>query len=78
MPKTVADPLLERLCAWGVERVFGYPGDGIDGLIGAFGRPEGRLRFVQARHEEPTAIHPLNGLHDAKADHQPVMATNED
>src|SRR6476661_2077100 len=38
MTKTVGDQILERLHAWGVRRVFGYPGDGINGLMGAFGR----------------------------------------
>ena len=38
MAKTVGDQILERLHAWGVRRVFGYPGDGINGLMGAFGR----------------------------------------
>jgi pyruvate dehydrogenase (quinone) len=98
MGKTVGDQILERLHAWGVRRVFGYPGDGINGLIGAFGRIGGRMEFIQARHEElaafmacahakftgevgvclatsgPGAIHLLNGLYDAKADHQPVVA----
>lgn len=98
MKPTVSDHLLQRLHAWGVRRVFGYPGDGINGLIGAFGRRDGDIAFVQARHEElaafmatahakftgevgvcmatsgPGAIHLLNGLYDAKADHQPVVA----
>ena len=96
--KTVSDFVLERLAQWGVRRVFGYPGDGINGLIGAFGRTEEPLEFIQARHEEsaafmacahakftgqvgvcmatsgPGAIHLLNGLYDAKLDHQPVVA----
>jgi len=99
MQQTVADHLLERLARdWGVERVFGYPGDGIGGIVGAFGHEGPRPRFVQARHEEmaafmacahakftghagvclatsgPGAIHLLNGLYDAKLDHQPVVA----
>ncbi|HYD63547.1 MAG TPA: thiamine pyrophosphate-requiring protein [Noviherbaspirillum sp.] len=97
MAATVSDFLLQRLSAWGVRRVFGYPGDGINGIMGAFGRT-GDLQFVQARHEElaafmacahakftgevgvclatsgPGAIHLLNGLYDAKLDHQPVVA----
>ncbi|MBK0392815.1 thiamine pyrophosphate-requiring protein [Ramlibacter algicola] len=96
--KTVGDQILERLHAWGVRRVFGYPGDGINGLMGAFARQGDRMQFVQTRHEElaafmacahakftgevgvcmatsgPGAIHLLNGLYDAKADHQPVVA----
>ncbi|MBA2963661.1 MULTISPECIES: thiamine pyrophosphate-requiring protein [Ramlibacter] len=95
--KTVGDQVLERLQAWGVRRVFGYPGDGINGVVTAFPRVPA-LEFVQARHEElaafmacahakftgevgvclatsgPGAIHLLNGLYDAKADHQPVVA----
>jgi pyruvate dehydrogenase (quinone) len=76
----------------------GYPGDGINGLMGAFGRIGEKMHFIQVRHEElaafmatahakftgevgvcmatsgPGAIHLLNGLYDAKADHQPVVA----
>src|SRR5690554_906879 len=96
--QTVSDFILQRLSAWGNTRVFGYPGDGINGLIGAFGRTQEDLEFIQARHEEtaafmacahakftgevgvclatsgPGAIHLLNGLYDAKMDHQPVVA----
>jgi pyruvate dehydrogenase (quinone) len=95
---TVGDFLLERLAAWGIHRVYGYPGDGINGIMGAFGRTKTGLEFVQTRHEElaafmacahakftgevgvclatsgPGAIHLLNGLYDAKMDHQPVVA----
>ncbi|HEY9319959.1 MAG TPA: thiamine pyrophosphate-binding protein, partial [Achromobacter sp.] len=95
--KTVSDFVLARLGEWGVQRVFGYPGDGINGLIGAFGKNKD-LEFIQTRHEEgaafmacahakftgqvgvclatsgPGAIHLLNGLYDAKLDHQPVVA----
>ena len=95
---SVADHLLERLVEWGVERVYGYPGDGINGIMGAFDRASERIKFVQARHEElaafmacahakftgevgvcvatsgPGAIHLLNGLYDARLDHQPVLA----
>jgi len=53
---TVADHLLERLRAWGVEHVFGYPGDGINGLLGAFSRAGDRPRFIQSRHEEMSAF----------------------
>lgn len=98
MSLTTSDQILQRLAEWGVTRVFGYPGDGINGLMGAFGRVGERMRFIQARHEElaafmacahakftgevgvcmatsgPGAIHLLNGLYDAKADHQPVVA----
>ena len=98
MARTVGDFVWERLHAWGVRRVFGYPGDGINGLIGALDRAKDRIRFVQVRHEEmaafmacahakytgevgvclatsgPGAIHLLNGLYDARADHQPALA----
>jgi pyruvate dehydrogenase (quinone) len=97
MSRTVADFLIERLEAWGVQRIFGYPGDGINGIIGALQR-SGHIEFVLARHEEmaafmacghakftgevgvclatsgPGAIHLLNGLYDARMDHQPVLA----
>ena len=90
--------ILERLHAWGVKRIYGYPGDGINGLLGAFHDVGDRVEFVQTRHEEiaafaatahakftgevgvcmatsgPGAIHLLNGLYDAKLDHQPVVA----
>ncbi len=56
MSTTVADRLLERLRDWGVEQVFGYPGDGINGLLGAFSRAEDQPRFIQARHEEMSAF----------------------
>ncbi len=98
MARTVSDQVIERLHAWGVRRVFGYPGDGINGVMGALNRMSEQVEFVQARHEElaalmavghakftgevgvciatsgPGAIHLLNGLYDAKADHQPVVA----
>jgi pyruvate dehydrogenase (quinone) len=56
MSTTVADHLLERLRQWGVEQVFGYPGDGINGLLGAFSRADDKPRFIQARHEEMAAF----------------------
>ncbi|REE98535.1 thiamine pyrophosphate-requiring protein [Thermomonospora umbrina] len=56
MAPTVADHVLERLREWGVEHVFGYPGDGINGLVAAFGRADDRPRFIQARHEEMAAF----------------------
>lgn len=98
MSEIVADFVLKRLTEWGVRRVFGYPGDGINGFLGAFDRAEGHPEFIQVRHEEmaafmavghakftgeigvciatsgPGAIHLLNGLYDAKLDHQPVLA----
>lgn len=98
MAKTVSDQLIERLVEWGVRRVYGYPGDGINGAMGALRRAQHKVEFVQTQHEElaafmatahskftgevgvciatsgPGAIHLLNGLYDAKADHQPVLA----
>jgi pyruvate dehydrogenase (quinone) len=94
---SVGDFMLERLAQWGVRRIYGYPGDGINGILAAFPRQEA-IEFVQVRHEEmsafmacghakftgeagvclatsgPGAIHLLNGLYDAKLDHQPVVA----
>jgi pyruvate dehydrogenase (quinone) len=53
----VSDFVLERLAQWGVRYVYGYPGDGINGLMGAFNRRDkGDLRFIQARHEEMAAF----------------------
>jgi pyruvate dehydrogenase (quinone) len=98
MSKTVSDFVWQRLREWGVERVFGFPGDGINGLIGALARAQNKPELVQVRHEEmaafmasahakftgqvgvclatsgPGAIHLLNGLYDARLDHQPVVA----
>jgi pyruvate dehydrogenase (quinone) len=98
MARTVSDFLIERLHDWGVRRIFGYPGDGINGIIGALRRAGEKIEYVQVRHEEmaafmacahakftgevgvclatsgPGAIHLLNGLYDAKMDHQPVVA----
>src|SRR5438270_11771339 len=98
MAPTVGDFLVQRLLQWGTKRVFGYPGDGINGIMAAVERAQGELQFVQARHEEmaafmacahakftgqtgvcvatsgPGAIHLLNGLYDARMDHQPVVA----
>ncbi len=56
MTTTVADFLLERLRAWDVKQVFGYPGDGINGLLGAFSRADDQPRFIQSRHEEMSAF----------------------
>ncbi|WNG93184.1 thiamine pyrophosphate-requiring protein [Mycobacterium sp. ITM-2016-00318] len=56
MSQDVADFVLERLRQWGVTQVFGYPGDGINGLVVAFGRADNRPRFVQTRHEEMAAF----------------------
>ena len=56
MAHTVSDFLFERLGAWGIKRIFGYPGDGINGLMGAFNRTDGRMQLVQVRHEEMAAF----------------------
>ncbi len=53
---SVADHLLDRLRRWDVDYVFGYPGDGINGLLAAWGRADNRPKFVQARHEEMAAL----------------------
>jgi pyruvate dehydrogenase (quinone) len=98
MSENVSDFLVRRLSEWGVKRIFGYPGDGINGIMGALNRASDTIDFVQVRHEEmaafmacahakftgevgvclatsgPGAIHLLNGLYDAKLDHQPVVA----
>ena len=55
MSKTVGDFVLERLAVWGVRRVFGYPGDGINGIVSALGRQE-KIDFIQVRHEEEAAF----------------------
>lgn len=98
MSKNVSEFLVERLSEWGVKTIFGYPGDGINGIMGALNKAKDKIRFIQVRHEEmaafmacahakftgeigvclatsgPGAIHLLNGLYDAKKDHQPVLA----
>ena len=56
MATDVADFVLKRLREWDVEQVFTYPGDGINGLVAAFGRSDNQPRFVQARHEEMAAF----------------------
>jgi pyruvate dehydrogenase (quinone) len=56
MSTKVADHVLQRLREWGVEHVFGYPGDGINGLLAAWGRAEDQPRFIQSRHEEMSAF----------------------
>jgi len=98
MATTVSDALVRRLIQWGVRRVYGYPGDGINGVVGALARNQKEIEFLEPRHEEmgafmacghakftgglgvclatsgPGAVHLLNGLYDAKVDHQPVLA----
>jgi pyruvate dehydrogenase (quinone) len=53
---TVADYLLERLRAWDVRHVFAFPGDGINGILAAWGRADNKPQFIQARHEEMAAF----------------------
>ncbi|WCR11038.1 thiamine pyrophosphate-requiring protein [Paracoccus stylophorae] len=55
MADTVGDFILKRLHEWGVRRIYGYPGDGINGLVGALGRDE-TIDFIQTRHEEEAAF----------------------
>jgi pyruvate dehydrogenase (quinone) len=98
MANLVSDYLLERLAAWGIKIIYGFPGDGINGILGGLERHQKLFQFIQVRHEEeaafmacahakytgevgvcmatsgPGAIHLLNGLYDAKMDHQPVVA----
>src|SRR5215471_6007526 len=93
-----SDVLVESLLDWGVEVIFGLPGDGINGVMEALRQQQDKIRFIQVRHEEaaafmacgyakftgklgvclatsgPGGIHLLNGLYDAKLDHQPVLA----
>ncbi len=56
MAITVGDFLVERLYQWGVRRIYGYPGDGINGVFGALNRANEKIRFIQARHEEMAAF----------------------
>lgn len=56
MGKTAADTLVERLIAWGVDAVFGLPGDGINGLVESLRTHRGQIKFVQVRHEEAAAL----------------------
>ncbi|PWC31181.1 thiamine pyrophosphate-dependent enzyme [Azospirillum sp. TSO35-2] len=98
MARTAADILVDVLVDWGVDTIFGIPGDGINGIIEALRRRKDEIRFIQVRHEEaaafaacgyakftgrlgvciatsgPGGLHLLNGLYDAKLDHQPVLA----
>ena len=56
MAELVADYVLERLTEWGVHRIYGYPGDGINAFLGAFDRAGGDPEFIQVRHEEMAAF----------------------
>ena len=56
MSKTVADLLVERLIEWGVDTIFGFPGDGVNGLFEALRTHQDKMRFIQVRHEEAAAF----------------------
>jgi len=56
MSQTVGDFLVQRLHQWGVRHLFGYPGDGINGVLGALNRAGDKMQFIQARHEEMAAF----------------------
>jgi pyruvate dehydrogenase (quinone) len=56
MAKTVGDFFIERLHQWGVRRIYGFPGDGINGVFGALQRAKGKIEFIQVRHEEMAAF----------------------
>ncbi len=56
MAKTVADMLIARLVDWGVDTIFGLPGDGVNGIFEALRIHQDRIRFVQVRHEEAAAV----------------------
>src|SRR6187397_3368878 len=56
MAKTVADLLIERLINWGVDTIFGFPGDGINGIMEALRTRQERIAFIQVRHEEAAAF----------------------
>lgn len=56
MSPTVGDFFVQRLYDWGVRRIFGYPGDGINGVLGALLRAKDKIEFVQVRHEEMAAF----------------------
>ena len=56
MPETASDVLVEGLIAWGVNIVFGLPGDGINGIMEALRTRQDRIRFIQIRHEESAAF----------------------
>src|SRR5512146_2538915 len=56
MSSTVADLLVERLMDWGVDTIFGFPGDGINGIFEALRTRQKHIRFIQVRHEEAAAF----------------------
>jgi pyruvate dehydrogenase (quinone) len=96
-----AELLVDRLVDWGVDTVFGLPGEQDAGVAAALAARAEKIRLIRVRHEEaaafmatgyakatgrpgtclatsgPGAVHLLNGLYDAKLDHQPVLAITE-
>ncbi|HEY3897447.1 MAG TPA: thiamine pyrophosphate-requiring protein [Chthoniobacter sp.] len=56
MKETVSDHLIKRIGEWGLKRIYGFPGDGINGIIGAIGRAQDKIEYVQVRHEEMAAF----------------------
>ena len=56
MAKTVADMLVERLIDWGVDTIFGFPGDGINGIFESLRTNQEKIKFIQVRHEESAAF----------------------
>src|SRR3954468_10027715 len=56
MPKTLADLLVERLISWGVDTIFGFPGDGVNGVFESLRTHQDSIRFIQVRHEEAAAF----------------------
>ena len=101
MKAFAAELLVDRLADWGVDTVFGLPGEQDEGVATALAARAGEIRLVRVQHEEaaafmatgyakatgrpgvclatsgPGAVHLLNGLYDAKLDHQPVLAITE-
>ena len=56
MSQKVGDFFVERLHEWGVKIIFGYPGDGVNGILGALQRAGDKFTFIQTRHEEMAAF----------------------
>jgi pyruvate dehydrogenase (quinone) len=56
MPYTLSDAVIERLVTWGVDMIFGIPGDGINGFVEALRKADERVRFIHVRHEEVGAL----------------------
>ena len=56
MAMTTSDVIVETLLDWGVDTIFGIPGDGIDGMIEALRKQQDKIKFIQTRHEESAAF----------------------